>query len=168
MAATRWNPRVRQNNQLNVNSCRTVEARSATGSECSDALFCKNTRARARAWGSVRRAFPSPCLSSPLLSSPHFSTFRVFMYLTSPPLHTIHHLYPLPLSFFLSSSTPPLLLFFHLLFFLRFRLPSLLHLPLSKLLTKRVHVRFRFLAYLGCMKLISASQHFACSSDETQ
>lgn len=66
MAATRWNPRVRQNNQLNVNSCRTVEARSATGSECSDALFCKNTRARAR--GSVRRSLQKP--SFPLLSSP--------------------------------------------------------------------------------------------------
>lgn len=65
MAATRWNPRVRQNNQLNVNSCRTVEARSATGSECSDALFCKNTRARAR--GSVRRSLQKP--SFPLLSS---------------------------------------------------------------------------------------------------
>lgn len=85
-ASKRASERATGYNQLSVNSCRTVEARVQwRGSECSDALFCKESRARAHslARSSVRRSLPPLRTAGSRLSYPAISTAS--LYFLAPP-----------------------------------------------------------------------------------
>ena len=128
------------------------------------------TRARARAWGSVRRAFPSPSLSSPLLSSPLFTSLLDVSYLcVSNFSSTAHHPPPLStssLSLFLPSLLP---LLFHLSFlFFAILLAFAVAPSFVETCNKRVHVRFRFLAYFGMYEINLCVATSAYSLNETQ
>lgn len=68
--------RARQDNQLSVNSCRTVEARSATVQSVQMRCFVKDARAGRRAPISANGGLHTP-LSSLFFSIPNFSLHRI-------------------------------------------------------------------------------------------